>query len=73
MKEETILKNEWIKHYNLTAVSTYKYYKIVGCIAIGFEQVRTQGEIQPHIVVYPLWKATIKDCDKTNVTVFFIA
>ena len=72
MKEETILKNEWIKHYNLTAVSTYKYYKIVGCIAIGFEQVRTQGEIQPHIVVYPLWKATIKDCFSDPYVLYWI-
>ena len=62
MKEETILKNEWINHFGLTAVSTYKYYKIVGCFLIGFEQIRTRGELQPHFMIYPLWGNDIKDC-----------
>ena len=62
MKEETILKNEWINHFGLTAISTYKYYKIVGCFLIGFEQIRTRGELQPHFMIYPLWGNDIKDC-----------
>ena len=62
MKEETILKNEWIKRYELTAVSNFKYYKIAGCFILGFELVRTQCEIQPHFVLYPLWKKDIKTC-----------
>ena len=62
MKEETILKNEWINHFGLTAISTWKYYKIVGCFLIGFEQIRTRGELQPHFMIYPLWGNDIKDC-----------
>ena len=62
MKEETILKNEWINHFELTAISTYKYYKIAGCFLIGFEQIRTRGELQPHFMIYPLWGNDIKDC-----------
>ena len=62
MKEETILKNEWIKRYELTAVSNFKYYKIAGFFILGFELVRTQCEIQPHFVLYPLWKKDIKTC-----------
>ena len=62
MKDETILKNEWINHFGLTAISTYKYYKIVGCFLIGFEQIRTRGELQPHFMIYPLWGNDIKDC-----------
>ena len=62
MKEETILKNEWINHFGLTAISTWKYYKIVGCFLIGFEQIRTRGELQPHFMIYPLWGNDIKEC-----------
>ncbi len=62
MKDETILKNEWINHFGLTAISTWKYYKIVGCFLIGFEQIRTRGELQPHFMIYPLWGNDIKDC-----------
>lgn len=62
MKEETQLKNEWIKRYGLTAISTTKFYKIAGCFIIGFELIKTQGEIQPHFVVYPLWKDNVKEC-----------
>jgi hypothetical protein len=62
LSKETILKNEWINHFGLTAISTYKYYKIVGCFLIGFEQIRTRGELQPHFMIYPLWGNDIKDC-----------
>lgn len=62
MKEETILKNEWINRYDLTAVTQSKYYKIVGCFAIGFELMKIRGEIQPHFVIYPLWLDNVKRC-----------
>lgn len=62
MKEETILKNEWINRYGLTAVTQSKYYKIVGCFAIGFELWKIRGEIQPHFVIYPLWLENVKRC-----------
>ena len=62
MKEETILKNEWTKRYNLTAVSQSKYYKIVGCFAIGFELMKIYGEIKPYFVIYPLWREDVKMC-----------
>ena len=62
MKEETILKNEWVKRFDLTAVTQSKYYKIVGCFAIGFELWNIRGEIQPHFVIYPLWLEDIKEC-----------
>lgn len=62
MKEETILKNEWINRYDLTAVTQSKYYKIVGCFAIGFELWKIRGEIQPHFVIYPLWLDNVKRC-----------
>lgn len=62
MKEETILKNKWTKHFRLTAKSTLKYYKIVGCFIIGFEFPQKFGELQPHFVIYPLWKKNLKEC-----------
>ena len=62
MKEETILKNEWINRYDLTAVTQSKYYKIVGCFAIGFELMKIRGEIQPFFVIYPLWLDDVKRC-----------
>ena len=62
MKEETILKNEWINRYGLTAVTQSKYYKIVGCFAIGFELMKIRGEIQPFFVIYPLWEENVKKC-----------
>lgn len=62
LSKETILKNEWINHFGLTAISTYKYYKIAGCFLVGFEQIRTRGELQPHFMIYPLWGNDIKDC-----------
>ena len=62
MKEETILKNEWVKRFDLTAVTQSKYYKIVGCFAIGFELWKIRGEIQPHFVIYPLWLDNVKRC-----------
>ena len=62
LSKETILKNEWINHFGLTAISTWKYYKIVGCFLVGFEQIRTRGELQPHFMIYPLWGNDIKDC-----------
>lgn len=62
MKEETILKNEWINRYGLTAVTQSKYYKIVGCFAIGFNLWKIRGEIQPHFVIYPLWEENVKEC-----------
>lgn len=62
MKEETILKNEWVKRFDLTAVTQSKYYKIVGCFAIGFELWKIRGEIQPHFVIYPLWEEDVKEC-----------
>ena len=51
MKEETILKNEWINRYDLTAVTQSKYYKIVGCFAIGFELMKIHGKIKPYFVI----------------------
>lgn len=60
MKEETIIKNDWCNYFGLTPISQSKYYKIVGCFILGFELVRTQCEIQPHFVLYPLWKKDIK-------------
>lgn len=62
MKEETILKNEWINRYDLTAVTQSKYYKIVGCFAIGFELMKIRGKIQPYFVIYPLWLENVKEC-----------
>lgn len=62
MKEETILKNEWINRYDLTAVTQSKYYKIVGCFAIGFELMKIRGKIQPYFVIYPLWEENVKKC-----------
>ena len=62
MKEETILKNEWVKRFDLTAVTQSKYYKIVGCFAIGFELWKIRGEIQPHFVIDPLWLDNVKRC-----------
>ena len=62
MKEETILKNEWVKRFDLTAVTQSKYYKIVGCFAIGFKLWKIRGEIQPHFVIYPLWEENVKKC-----------
>lgn len=62
MKEETILKNEWINRYGLTAVTQSKYYKIVGCFAIGFELMKIRGKIQPYFVIYPLWLEDVKEC-----------
>lgn len=62
MKEETILKNEWINRYDLTAVTQSKYYKIVGCFAIGFELMKIRGKIQPYFVIYPLWLEDVKEC-----------
>lgn len=62
MTEVTILKNEWINRYDLTAVTQSKYYKIVGCFAIGFELWKIRGEIQPHFVIYPLWEENVKEC-----------
>ena len=62
MKEDIQLKNEWIKHYGLTALSTSKYYKVIGCFIVGFEQIKTQGEIQPHFMIYPLWESNVKNC-----------
>ena len=62
MKEETILKNEWINRYDLTAVTQSKYYKIVGCFAIGFELMKIHGKIQPYFVIYPLWLEDVKEC-----------
>ena len=62
MKEETILKNEWINRYDLTAVTQSKYYKIVGCFAIGFELMKIHGKIKPYFVIYPLWLEDVKEC-----------
>ncbi len=62
MKEETILKNEWINRYGLTAVTQSKYYKVVGCFAIGFELMKIHGKIQPYFVIYPLWLEDVKEC-----------
>lgn len=62
MKEETILKNEWVKRYDLTAVTQSKYYKIVGCFAIGFERRKIRGDIHPYFVIYPLWEENVKEC-----------
>jgi hypothetical protein len=62
MKEETILKNEWINRNDLTAVTQSKYYKIVGCFAIGFELMKIRGKIQPYFVIYPLWLEDVKEC-----------
>lgn len=62
MKEETILKNEWVKRYDLTAVTQSKYYKIVGCFAIGFERLKIRGDIHPYFVIYPLWEEDVKKC-----------
>ena len=62
MKEETILKNEWVKRYDLTAVTQSKYYKIVGCFAIGFELMKIHGKIKPYFVIYPLWLEDVKEC-----------
>lgn len=62
MKEETTLKNEWVKRYDLTAVTQSKYYKIVGCFAIGFERRKIRGDIHPYFVIYPLWLEDVKKC-----------
>ena len=62
MKEETILKNEWVKRFDLTAVTQSKYYKIVGCFAIGFERLKIRGDIHPYFVIYPLWEEDVKEC-----------
>lgn len=62
MQEETILKNEWVKRYDLTAVTQSKYYKIVGCFAIGFERRKIRGDIHPYFVIYPLWLEDVKKC-----------
>lgn len=62
MKEETILKNEWVKRFDLTAVTQSKYYKIVGCFAIGFELMKIRGDIHPYFVIYPLWLEDVKKC-----------
>lgn len=64
MKDETIIKNEWIKHFKLTALSNSKFYKIVGCFMIGFElfKIPHRGLIQPYFVLYPLWRENIKKC-----------
>lgn len=62
MKEETILKNEWVKRFDLTAVTQSKYYKIVGCFAIGFELMKIHGKIKPYFVIYPLWLEDVKEC-----------
>ena len=62
MKEETILKNEWVKRFDLTAVTQSKYYKIVGCFAIGFERLKIRGDIHPYFVIYPLWEEDVKKC-----------
>ena len=62
MTEAIILKNEWINRYDLTAVTQSKYYKIVGCFAIGFKLWKIRGEIQPHFVIYPLWLEDVKEC-----------
>jgi hypothetical protein len=62
MKEETILKNEWVKRFDLTAVTQSKYYKIVGCFAIGFELMKIRGDIHPYFVIYPLWEEDVKKC-----------
>ena len=62
MKEETILKNEWVKRFDLTAVTQSKYYKIVGCFAIGFERCKIRGDIHPYFVIYPLWEEDVKEC-----------
>lgn len=62
MKEETILKNEWCKQFGLTAVTPTKFYKIIGCFAVGFEMEKLYGKIQPLFVLYPLWRNGIKEC-----------
>ena len=62
MREETIFKNEWINHFKLTAKSPTKFYKTTGCFALGFDFPKIYGELQPHFVIYPLWKKDIKDC-----------
>jgi hypothetical protein len=62
MREETIFKNEWINHFKLTAKSPTKFYKTAGCFALGFDFPKIYGELQPHFVIYPLWKKDIKDC-----------
>ena len=63
MKDETIIKNEWIKHFKLTALSNSKFYKIVGCFMIGFElfKIPHRGLIQPYFVLYHLWRENIKN------------
>ena len=67
MKEETIIKNEWCKYFELTPISQLKYYKIVGCFVLGFELIRIPNLylIQPHFVIYPLWRDNFKLCMKT--------
>lgn len=62
MKDETIIKNEWTKHFNLTAISSCKFYKIAGCFVIGFEIIKKYGLLQPVFILNPLWKETIKEC-----------
>lgn len=57
-----MLKNEWINRYGLTAVTQSKYYKIVGCFAIGFELMKIHGKIYPYFVIYPLWLEDVKEC-----------
>lgn len=66
MKEESILKNEWCKHFNLSAYTSTKFYRIVGCFIVGFEMIKipNRGLIHPHLVVYPLWRDDIKLCMK---------
>ena len=66
MKEETFLKNEWCRHFNLYAYTSTKFYRIAGCFVVGFEMIKipNRGLIQPHLMVYPLWRDDIKLCMK---------
>ncbi|MDD7726180.1 MAG: hypothetical protein SOY07_05855 [Bacteroidales bacterium] len=66
MKKETVLKNEWCAHFNLSAYTTTKFYRIIGCYVVGFEMIKipNRGLIHPHLVVYPIWRDDIKLCMK---------
>lgn len=59
------IKEDWLDSFpDLYPFTLNKYYKIVGCCVMGIELVNVPntGEYRPHFVMYPLWKANVKEC-----------
>ncbi|GAA0882182.1 hypothetical protein GCM10009120_07790 [Sphingobacterium siyangense subsp. cladoniae] len=59
------IAEDWLHSFpQLSRYQANKFYKIIGPVVIGVELIklpRTE-EYRPHYVMYPLWRANLKQC-----------